>query len=129
MEQNTIIPHKQPSIYVVEDNEDIGFVLEYFLSEEGFQVKIMTTAEEFKKTVKETLPDVFLLDVMLPDGNGIELCQQIKNESRSKSLPVIMMSAHSDLKASQSCNAEEFIHKPFDLSNLLQKIKQHLPAA
>ena len=89
----------------------------------------MTTAADFRIALDEDLPDVFLLDVMLPDGNGIELCHLIKNEARSKKLPVIIMSAHSDITESQACHAEEFISKPFDLSNLLSKIRQHLPAA
>lgn len=120
--------HK-PSIYVVEDNDDIGFILEYFLREEGFKVKLMTTASAFKQALREELPDIFLLDVMLPDGNGIELCNQIKSEVGSKQLPVIIMSANADISASQTCHAEEFIPKPFDLSNLLFKIKQRLAVA
>ncbi len=116
-------------IYVVEDNDDIGFILEYFLKDEGFQVSLLTTATDLKHAIKEALPDLFLMDIMLPDGNGIDLCHQIKTESRSKHLPVIMMSANEHVIASANCNAEEFLPKPFDLSNLLNKIRLHLPAA
>ncbi|MBC8984941.1 response regulator transcription factor [Pedobacter sp. N36a] len=120
--------HHKPEIYVVEDNQDIGFILEYVLTEEGFQVKLLSTAAEFKSAFKLALPDIFLLDVMLPDGNGIALCDQIKKDLRSKQLPVLIMSANADITASQACNADEFIPKPFDLSNLIAKIKHHLPA-
>lgn len=127
---NSSIPSEErPEIYVVEDNQDIGFILEYVLTEEGFQVKLLSTAAEFKSAFQLALPDIFLLDVMLPDGNGIELCDQIKKDIRSKKLPVLIMSANADISASKTCHADEFIPKPFDLSDLIGKIKQHLPAA
>lgn len=120
--------HK-PEIYVVEDNQDIGFILEYVLTEEGFQVKLLSSAAEFKTAFNLALPDIFLLDVMLPDGNGIELCDQIKKDLRSKQLPVLIMSANADITSAHTCHADEFIPKPFDLSDLIDKIKHHLPAS
>lgn len=117
------------SIFVVEDNEDIGFILEFFLHEEGFQVKLLTTAAAFRNAMETELPDLILLDVMLPDGNGLDLCQGIKRDHRVKQLPVMIMSAHADGARVKACNAEEFIAKPFDLYALLKKIKTHLPAA
>ncbi|AOM79368.1 response regulator [Pedobacter steynii] len=117
----------KPRIYVVEDNYDIGFVLELFLNEEGFEVKLLPTAKEFKKAVKQELPDLFLLDVMLPDGNGIDLCHQIKKDPRSKRLPILIMSAQENADAAKNCEAEDFIAKPFDLFGLLHKIRQNLP--
>ncbi|WP_222536899.1 response regulator transcription factor [Pedobacter polysacchareus] len=120
---------QRPEIYVVEDNQDIGFILEYVLTEEGFQVKLLSSAAEFTKAFHLALPDIFLLDVMLPDGSGIELCDQIKKDIRSKQLPVLIMSANADITAVQTCHADEFIPKPFDLTYLIDKIKHHLPAA
>ncbi|ALL06888.1 hypothetical protein AQ505_16170 [Pedobacter sp. PACM 27299] len=119
----------RPEIYVLEDNHDIGFILEYVLTEEGFKVKLLSSAAEFTEAFNLALPDIFLLDVMLPDGNGIALCDQIKKDLRSKQLPVLIMSANADITASQTCHADEFIPKPFDLSDLINKIKHHLPAA
>ena len=112
-------------IYVVEDNPDIGSILEYFLTGEGFQVNLLPTATDFKQAVNQSLPDLLLMDVMLPDGNGIELCHQLRAAGQSKHLPIIMMSANTDVTASH-CDADEFISKPFDLFNLLEKIRQHL---
>lgn len=119
----------KPRIYVVEDNYDIGFVLELFLNEEGFAVKLLPTAKAFNNALENELPDLFLLDVMLPDGNGIELCHQLKNDPRCKYLPILIMSAQANEDAAMDCEAEAFIAKPFDLSILLRKIKQYLPAA
>ncbi|SMC59306.1 response regulator transcription factor [Pedobacter africanus] len=116
-------------IYIVEDNSDIGFILELFLNEEGFAVKVLSTAKEFNNALKKGMPDLFLLDVMLPDGNGIDICHRLKNDPRSKRLPILIMSAQSNQDAAKNCEAEEFIAKPFDLFILLRKIKQCLSAA
>jgi DNA-binding response OmpR family regulator len=117
----------KPRIYVVEDDYDIGFVLELFLNDEGFEVKLLPTAKAFNNALKNELPDLFLLDVALPDGNGIELCHQLKKNPRSTRLPILIMSAQPNEDAAKYCEAEAFIAKPFDLSILLRKIKQHLP--
>lgn len=117
----------KPCIYVVEDNNDIGFVLELFLNEEGFDVKLLPTAKAFNIALKSGLPDLFLLDVKLPDGNGIDICHQLKTDPRSKRLPILIMSAHESRFAAEGCEAEDFLAKPFDLSVLLRKIRQHLP--
>lgn len=116
-------------IYIVEDNSDIGFILELFLNEEGFAVKVLSTAKEFNNALKKGMPDLFLLDVMLPDGNGIDICHRLKNDPRSKRLPILIMSAQANQDAAKNCEAEEFIAKPFDLFILLRKIKQCLSAA
>lgn len=115
------------NIFIVEDNYDIGYILNLFLEEEGFNVSLFPTIAEFKKDYKQSLPDLFLLDVMLPDGNGIELCNEIKQNQRSSHLPILVMSAHSPAeKMSKETCADGFITKPFDLNGLLQEIKKHL---
>lgn len=70
--------------------------------------------------------NLFLLDVMLPDGNGIEVCKELKSSITTREVPVVMMSAHADLKnLGEECPAEDFITKPFDINKLLQKIGNH----
>ena len=117
------------SIFVIEDNEDIGFILDYFLREEGFRVRLFASAEDFTNAFKEEVPDIFLVDVMLPDGDGISLCNLIKHDSRSAAIPVLIMSAHSDDTSLKKCKAEEFIPKPFDLFELTGRIRTHLLAS
>ncbi|WP_316813096.1 response regulator transcription factor [Pedobacter heparinus] len=119
----------KPNIFIIEDNEDIGFILDYFLNEEGFSVKLFPTVMAFSNAFRSSIPDLFLIDVMLPDGNGIELCDEIKKDFRSANIPVLIMSANADKPSIEACEAEEFIPKPFDLQFLLDKIKTHLPAA
>lgn len=114
------------TIYIVEDDIDISYILDYYLREEGFNVSVFGTVKEFRKAVKSSVPDLFLLDVMLPDGDGISVCNQVKSDPNTASLPVIMMSAHVTDKYNIGCPAEEFIPKPFDLEKLLKRINYHL---
>lgn len=116
-------------IYIVEDDSSIGFILELFLIEEGFEVTVLPTAASFHSAINTRLPDLFLLDVMLSDGNGINLCDEIKKNANSKHLPVLIMSAHEVENAVRKCEAEDFLSKPFNWDQLLFKIKQYLPAA
>lgn len=69
-------------------------------------------------------PDLYLFDVNLPDGSGVELCNQIKKDTESEDIPVIIMSAHANLKTmADECQPDELISKPFDLDSLLCSIK------
>ncbi|RZK15037.1 MAG: response regulator transcription factor [Flavobacterium sp.] len=121
---------KKKSIYIVEDNKDIGFILQYFLSDEGFDVELFETVADFNARLVNKIPDLFLLDVMLPDGDGLDVCSQIKHLSNFKEKPVLVMSAHlpSDFEREESC-ADSFIPKPFDLFMILKRVNHFLPAA
>lgn len=114
-------------IYIVEDDPAIREILEIFLISEDFDVQSFDSVSTFSQRDKNVNPDLFLFDIMLPDGSGIELCNQIKSSAEDSAVPVIMMSAHaqiSDFK--EKCNPEDFIHKPFDIDNLLFKIRNAL---
>lgn len=118
------------SIHVVEDNEDIRYIVEYFLSDSDYQVQVSASVKDFVNSMDGPLPDLYLLDVMLPDGNGLEICRYIKENKQTQHIPVIIMSAHSnetEVKRESAANA--FISKPFDLNDLAACIeKQFLPA-
>ena len=69
--------------------------------------------------------DLFVLDVMLPDGNGVELCETTKGDRDLSSIPVLMMSAHAGFAViKRSCSADDFIPKPFDIDDLSARVKQ-----
>lgn len=121
---------KKKSIYIVEDNKDIGFILQYFLSDEGFDVELFETVADFHARLTTKVPDLFLLDVMLPDGDGLEVCSEIKHFSDYKDKPVLVMSAHlpSDFEQ-EDCCADSFIAKPFDLFVILNRVNQFITAA
>lgn len=114
-------------IYIVEDNNDIREILEYLLTEEDYKVKAYPNIKSFWQQMKKHLPDMVVLDIMLPDGNGLDVCKKMKNESNTHSIPVLMMSANyytMDIK--NKCGAQEFISKPFDINNFVNRVKRYL---
>ncbi|MES2652670.1 MAG: response regulator transcription factor [Bacteroidota bacterium] len=114
-------------IYIVEDNEDIREILEYLLTEEHYKVKVCPNVKEFWIQMKKHLPDMVVLDVMLPDGNGMEVCEKMKKEMKTYAIPVMMMSANYHfMSLKEKCGAEEFISKPFDINNFVSRVKRYL---
>ena len=114
-------------IFLVEDDPGIRDTLEILLTTEGFVVYSFGAVAEFNKRDKTILPDLFLFDVMLPDGSGIDLCREIKADKESLDIPVIIMSAHADLKdICYECLPNDFIPKPFDIDDLLLRISDAL---
>jgi DNA-binding response OmpR family regulator len=118
-----------PNIYILEDDSDIGYLLNLFLTDEGFNIEVYNSIYTLNEALKQRLPDLFLLDVMLPDGSGMDVCTAIKTKSESSKLPVLMMSANAKPELVKTCGPEAFIQKPFDLNNLLVTVKSYLPAA
>ncbi|MFC6101464.1 response regulator transcription factor [Olivibacter domesticus] len=116
-------------IFILEDDDDIREIIAYFLSESGYEVKTYARVVEFNDALPFELPDLFLLDIMLPDGTGLEVCRTIKANPSNSHIPVILMSAVSHSRATlNEVNAQHFINKPFDLTDLLKQIEFHLSA-
>jgi len=114
-------------IYLVEDDKDIREVVEYLLTGIGLNIQTYGTISEFKKGLEVTLPDMIILDIMLPDGNGTDICRELKLAELTRSIPVLLMSAHSDGKSPDGkLYADDFISKPFDVEDLIQRIEQKL---
>ena len=112
---------KDREITILEDDSDIREICTYFFTNEGFKVNSYATVAEFYGA--HTKPSVFLLDVRLPDGNGLEVCHTLKNDRENNHIPIIMMSAHMDIEVMmERSGAEHFISKPFDLDQLLAKV-------
>ena len=116
----------EKTIYVVEDNLDISELITIILNDAGFQVGA-ATVESFYKQLKTKIPDLILLDIMLPDGNGVEVCKELKQEEAFKNVPLILMSAHARMNSIvRECSADDFIAKPFDIFELTDKVKVQL---
>jgi two-component system phosphate regulon response regulator PhoB len=111
-------------IHLVEDDEDIRFIVEYVLIEEGYNVESFETASAFYKRLPDCAADLIILDVKLPDGNGIDICRKLKTDEETAHIPIIIMSAHAAEKSilEEAC-ADGFISKPFDLTNFIDQVK------
>jgi len=114
-------------IHVLEDDVDIRYIIEYLLKDQGFELQLSSTFSELKSKLRDAMPDLFIIDVMLPDGNGIEICDDLKNDIFTKHIPVIVMSANPRSKqmSTQAC-ADDYISKPFDLDDVLTRINRLL---
>ncbi|GGH04241.1 hypothetical protein GCM10007415_45650 [Parapedobacter pyrenivorans] len=112
-------------VVVVEDNRSIRELIEYILEDHKIEVISFGTASNFRTSMNEVAPDLYLLDVMLPDGNGIDLCKELRAERATRETPIIVMSAHSD-QLPTGCDAQDFIAKPFDIDNFVTRIEQQI---
>jgi two-component system phosphate regulon response regulator PhoB len=110
-------------IQIVEDDGDIRFIVSYILEDAGYIVETFENAQAFLNRKRREDVDLVILDVMLPDGNGIELCKELKMHYATSKIPVIIMSAHESLdKVFKEGKADDFITKPFDLERFTAKV-------
>ncbi|WP_226621486.1 phosphate regulon transcriptional regulator PhoB [Alloyangia pacifica] len=122
----------QPTVLVVEDEPAQREVLRYNLEAEGFRVAAAGNGEEALVLLDEEAPDVVVLDWMLPNLSGIEVCRQIKTRSETRGLPVIMLSARSeevDRIRGLDTGADDYVVKPYSLRELMARVKAQLRRA
>jgi two-component system phosphate regulon response regulator PhoB len=120
--------YSDKQIHIVEDDEDIRYIVAYILTDIGYKVKVSETVNDFNTQIRRYKPQLLLIDVMLPDGNGLELSLNLKNDPETAHIPIIIMSAHATASyVIQKSRAEDFISKPFDLDDLVTLVKKHLP--
>ena len=114
-------------ILVVDDDVDILSVMEILLSMKGFVVEVTTKGESTFSKIDSFQPDLILLDVLISGTDGRVICKQLKINEETRSIPVIMFSAHPGAAATISdYGADDFISKPFDVNHLLQKVNTQL---
>ena len=114
-------------IYILEDNDDIRELIAYLLTEENYEVHGYQTIKSFQTEMRSGCPDMIVLDVMLGDGNGLDVCDELKANKRTHDIPILMMSAHAYLRdIKEKCKAEDFISKPFDIHDFVRKIDHYL---
>ncbi|WP_037371631.1 phosphate regulon transcriptional regulator PhoB [Salipiger mucosus] len=122
----------QPTVLVVEDEAAQREVLRYNLETEGFRVAAAGNGEEALVMMEEEHPDVVVLDWMLPNLSGIEVCRQLKTRSGTRSVPVIMLSARSeevDRVRGLETGADDYVVKPYSLRELMARVRAQLRRA
>lgn len=113
-------------IYIVEDDEGIREIEEFALKNVGHKVVGFENAKNFYKQLEAVIPDLVLLDVMLPDENGNEIVRKLRSNSDTKRLPVIMVTAKTtelDLIKGLDGGADDYIKKPFSVMELISRVK------
>lgn len=119
----------QPSVLLVEDEPAQRDVLAYNLEADGFDVTRAGNGEEALMLVKEATPDLILLDWMLPNVSGIEVCRQLKTRSETRDVPIIMLSARSeevDRVRGLETGADDYVVKPYSVIELMARVRAQL---
>jgi len=115
-----------PRVLVVDDEDDLLELLRYNITREGYQVTCVASGEEALRSVRRNAPDLIVLDIMLPSIDGLEVCRRLKSESKTRDIPIIMLTAkseESDIVAGLEHGADDYIAKPFSPRVLLARVK------
>jgi two-component system phosphate regulon response regulator PhoB len=121
-----------PKIMVVEDEEPLGVLLRYNLEAEGYQVEIVARGDEAELRLQENVPDLLVLDWMVPAISGIELCRRLRMRPETERLPIIMLTARgeeSDRVRGLSTGADDYLVKPFSTPEFMARVRALLRRA
>ena len=113
-------------ILIIEDEPDIRKTLEYNLSREGFDVACASSLSEGKNYINAGQFSLILLDLMLPDGSGLDLCRELKSDSEKKTTPIIILTAKDDevdKVVGFELGADDYVTKPFSVRELILRVK------
>lgn len=119
-------PSQVKKVVIVDDEPDIVELLVINLKKNGFIAKGYNDAHNFIKSLKSEIPDLILLDLMLPDADGFEICKYLKHEEKYSKIPVIMLTARSeemDKIIGLEIGADDYITKPFSPRELVARVK------
>lgn len=114
------------NLFVVEDEDDILELLRYHLTREGYAVASASNGEEALAAIPKVLPDLVLLDLMLPGLHGLDVCRELKKDARTAAIPIIMVTAkgeESDVVAGLEMGADDYLPKPFSMKILLARVR------
>src|SRR5215468_10455228 len=114
-----------PRILIVEDEEALTLLLRYNLEAAGYDVESVGRGDDADLRLRESTPDLVILDWMLPDISGIELCRRLRSRPESRQLPIVMLTARgeeSDRVRGLSTGADDYIVKPFSVPELLARV-------
>jgi two-component system phosphate regulon response regulator PhoB len=116
----------QPYVLVMEDEDALATLLQYNLEKEGYRVVVAGDGEEGLVQIDERLPDLVLLDWMLPKVSVIEVCRRIRGKAETRNLPIIMLTARgeeTDRVRGLDTGADDYLTKPFSMTELIARIR------
>jgi len=116
-------------VLIVDDEQDIVESLKFVLENEGYTCFPAYNGDEGLNLAKEIIPDLIILDIMMPKMNGYKISRLLKFDNKYKDIPIIMLTARSqdeDKLIGQETGADEYITKPFELDYVVEKVNQYL---
>jgi two-component system phosphate regulon response regulator PhoB len=114
-----------PRVLIVEDEQALNLLLRYNLESEGFDVDIVERGDDAETRIRENLPDLVILDWMLPGVSGIEICRRLRARPETRQLPILMLTARGEETErirGLSTGADDYVVKPFSLPELLARV-------
>lgn len=117
---------KTPLVYIVEDDNNISEIESFALKNSGYITEVFETGKIFFKHLQNKKPDIVLLDIMIPDMDGLEILKKMKNTPDYKKIPVIMVTAKTteiDKVKGLDLGADDYISKPFGIMELISRVK------
>ncbi|PKP74189.1 MAG: two-component system response regulator [Alphaproteobacteria bacterium HGW-Alphaproteobacteria-6] len=122
-------PGKRHRVLIVEDEDNIAIALDYVLTREGYAHDRVSNGAEAMPRIRETRPDLVLLDVMLPEVSGYEICQQVRVDPDLSGVRILMMTARGsamERRKGLALGVDGFIAKPFELKELRAEVRRIL---
>src|SRR5512145_1295401 len=116
----------KPLILIVEDEEPLTLLLRYNLEAEGYAVEVSARGDEAELWLRERLPDLLILDWMLPGLSGIELCRRLRNRDDTAKLPILMLTARGEEDErirGLATGADDYVVKPFSVPELMARVR------
>ena len=113
-------------IYIVEDDKNILEIESFALKNSGYDIRGFALAKDFYRAMEEFLPDLILLDIMLPDEDGLNILQKLRKDPKTKSLPIILVTAKTseiDKVKGLDAGADDYMTKPFGVMELISRVK------
>lgn len=113
-------------ILIADDEQNIVISLEYLMRREGFEVSIAQDGDEAVAKTRAELPDLVLLDIMMPKMNGFEVCQEIKSDPTLKSVRILVLTAKgrdTEIAKGLALGADGYMTKPFSTKELVERIR------
>src|SRR5438552_3019393 len=113
-------------ILIIEDERDLTQVLTYNLQKEGYDTTVAHDGQEGLRKAQTLLPDLIILDLMLPALSGLDVCRELRAGERTREIPIVMLTAkaeETDQIVGFSMGADDYVTKPFSVKVLLQRIK------
>jgi DNA-binding response OmpR family regulator len=123
---------RKPRILVVEDEDNIAVALDYLMTREGYDHDRVASGADALPRIRDTRPDLVLLDVMLPEVSGYEICEGIRTDPTLADVKVLMMTARGsaiERRKGLALGADGFISKPFELKDLRDEVRRLLTGA
>ena len=117
---------KQRFILVIEDEEDIVKLISFHLEKEGYRVESRGNGREALELIQDRLPDLVILDIMLPEMDGLEVCRRLRSNQKTASIPILILSARKeefDKVLGLELGADDYMIKPFSVRELVARVR------